>query len=101
MAGFNAPSGMNFVEQQPMPMFSQEGRGSQAPELLSVGPQRAMAGFIRQLPEDSGLLESSNVRTLSAPFKSAMNSNFLKYYYTGIHVPLIFLYSDLIKREKK
>ena len=70
MAGFNAPSGMNFVEQQPMPMFSQEGRGSEAPGLLSMGPQREMAGFIRQLPEDSGLLESSNVRTLSAPFNA-------------------------------
>ena len=77
VAGFNAPSGMNFVEQQPTPMYSQEGRGSETPELLSMGPQREMAGFIRQLPVDSGLLErSSNVRMLNVPFTSSMHSNF-------------------------
>jgi len=59
LAGFN-PMALNSVEQQPTPMFSEEGRGSEAPGPLAIGPQREMASFFSQLPTEGGLVESNN-----------------------------------------
>jgi len=60
LAGFN-PMALNSVEQQPTPMFSEEGRGSEAPGPLAIGPQREMASFFSQLPTEGGLVETNNV----------------------------------------
>ena len=61
MAGFRNPSGLNFIEQQPTPMFSEGGRGNEAAGPFTTAPQGEMASFFSQLPSEGGLIESNNV----------------------------------------
>ena len=81
-AGFN-PSGMNFIEQQPTPMFSEDGRAYQTPgQFQSMGSQSETASFFGQMPTEGGLIESNNVslRDLGLEiFNSQVFNRFLNY----------------------
>lgn len=59
LAGFN-PSSFGLGGPQPSPMFSEEGPGSEGPQLPMV-PQKEMASFF-QVPGEGGMMESPSVR---------------------------------------
>lgn len=63
-AGFN-PSSFGLSEPQPPAMFSQEGPGSEGPQLPMV-PQKEMASFF-QVPGEGAMTESPTVREWCIP----------------------------------
>lgn len=77
---------MNFIEQQPTPMFSEDGRAYQTPgQFQSMGSRSETASFFDQMPTQGGLIESNNVslRELGLEILNSQVPNHFMNYHAG------------------